>query len=193
MNVGISVSRVGGSAQIKAMKQVAGKLKGELAQYRELEAFAAFGSELDAVTQRQLARGQRSVEVLKQPQYAPVPVEHQVAIIYALTNGYLDDVAVDQIRVWERDFHSYLRAQRPQILQSIRTEKSLTKENEQELVAAIKQYKELFADPNSPVGTENYANSPILQETDADRRMSEEQLQLAGRPESGAAGARQSH
>jgi len=193
VNVGISVSRVGGSAQIKAMKQVAGKLKGELAQYRELEAFAAFGSELDAVTQRQLARGQRSVEVLKQPQYAPVPVEHQVAIIYALTNGYLDDVAVDQIRVWERDFHSYLRAQRPQILQSIRTEKSLTKENEQELVAAIKQYKELFADPNSPVGTENYANSPILQETDADRRMSEEQLQLAGRPESGAAGARQSH
>src|SRR5687768_6535735 len=109
VNVGISVSRVGGSAQIKAMKKVAGKLKGELAQYRELEAFAAFGSELDAVTQRQLARGQRSVEVLKQPQYAPVPVEHQVAIIYALTNGYLDDVDVQQIKVWERDFHVYQR------------------------------------------------------------------------------------
>ncbi len=93
VNVGISVSRVGGAAQIKAMKKVAGKLKGELAQYRELEAFAQFGSELDAVTQRQLARGARSVEVLKQPQYAPVAVEHQVAIIYALTNGYLDDVS----------------------------------------------------------------------------------------------------
>jgi F-type H+/Na+-transporting ATPase subunit alpha len=99
VNVGISVSRVGGAAQIKAMKQVAGKLKGELAQYRELEAFAAFGSELDAVTQRQLARGQRSVEVLKQPQYSPMPVENQVAIIYALTNGYLDDVDVAQIKV----------------------------------------------------------------------------------------------
>src|SRR5690606_5587876 len=105
VNVGISVSRVGGSAQIKAMKKVAGKLKGELAQYRELEAFAAFGSELDAVTQRQLARGQRSVEVLKQPQYSPMAVQHQVAVIYALTNGYLDDVAVEQIQVWERDFH----------------------------------------------------------------------------------------
>jgi F-type H+-transporting ATPase subunit alpha len=191
--VGFSVSRVGGSAQVKAMKSVSGSLRVDLSQYRELEAFAAFGSELDAVTQRQLARGQRSVEVLKQPQYAPVPVEHQVAIIYALTNGFLDDVDAAQIRVWERDFHSYLRAQRPQILESIRTEKSLTKENEQALVAAIKQYKELFADPNSPVGTDNYANSPILQETDADRRMSEEQLQLAARPESGAAGARQSH
>ncbi|HEX8212819.1 MAG TPA: F0F1 ATP synthase subunit alpha, partial [Longimicrobium sp.] len=97
VNVGISVSRVGGSAQIKAMKKVAGKLKGELAQYRELEAFAAFGSELDAVTPRQLARGARSVEVLKQGQYAPAPVEHQVAIIYALTNGYLDNVDLPQV------------------------------------------------------------------------------------------------
>jgi F-type H+/Na+-transporting ATPase subunit alpha len=113
VNVGISVSRVGGAAQIKAMKKVAGKLKGELAQYRELEAFAQFGSELDAVTQRQLARGARSVEVLKQPQYAPVPVENQVAIIYALTNGYLDDVSPEQIRIWERDFHVYMRNQRP--------------------------------------------------------------------------------
>jgi len=119
VNVGISVSRVGGSAQIKAMKKVAGKLKGELAQYRELEAFAAFGSELDAVTQRQLARGARSVEVLKQPQYAPMPVEHQVAIIYALTNGYLDEVDVPQIRAWERDFHVYLRTQHPEIFRSI--------------------------------------------------------------------------
>jgi F-type H+/Na+-transporting ATPase subunit alpha len=193
VNVGISVSRVGGAAQIKAMKQVAGKLKGELAQYRELEAFAAFGSELDAVTQRQLARGQRSVEILKQPQYAPVPVEHQVAIIYALTNGYLDDVDAQQIASWERDFHVYMRTNRSEILGGIREAKQLTKDNEQALIAAIKHYKELFADPESPVGTENYANSAILNETEKDRRMSEEQLRLAQRPESGASQARQSY
>jgi F-type H+-transporting ATPase subunit alpha len=193
VNVGISVSRVGGAAQIKAMKKVAGKLKGELAQYRELEAFAQFGSELDAVTQRQLARGARSVEVLKQPQYAPVPVEHQVAIIYALTNGHLDDVDVEQIRAWERDFHVFLRTQRPEILQGIREKRELSKELEEQLVAAIRHYKELFADPNSPVGTENYADNPILAETDRDRHLSEEQLRLAGRPENNAAGARQSY
>jgi F-type H+/Na+-transporting ATPase subunit alpha len=193
VNVGISVSRVGGAAQIKAMKQVAGKLKGELAQYRELEAFAAFGSELDAVTQRQLARGQRAVEVLKQPQYAPMPVENQVAIIYALTNGYLDDVDAPQISTWERDFHVFLRANHSEILEQIRQARVLSKETEALLVPAIKRYKELFADPNSPVGTENYANSAILKETDKDRRMSQEQLQLAARPESGASQARQSY
>jgi F-type H+-transporting ATPase subunit alpha len=193
VNVGISVSRVGGSAQIKAMKKVAGKLKGELAQYRELEAFAAFGSELDAVTQRQLARGQRSVEVLKQPQYAPMAVEHQVAVIYALTNGHLDDVSADQIKIWERDFHIFMRTQRPQILRDIVEKKDLTKENEEALVQAIKLYKELFASPESPIGTEDYAKSAILQETEADRRMSEDQLRLAARPESGVSGARQSH
>ena len=193
VNVGISVSRVGGSAQIKAMKKVAGKLKGELAQYRELEAFAAFGSELDAVTQRQLARGQRSVEVLKQAQYAPMPVQHQVAVIYALTNGYLDDVSAEQIRIWERDFHIFLRTQRPEILNDIVEKRDLTKENEEALVAAIELYKELFASPESPIGTEDYAKSAILHETEADRRMSEDQLRLAGRPESGVSGARQSH
>jgi F-type H+/Na+-transporting ATPase subunit alpha len=192
VNVGISVSRVGGAAQIKGMKQVAGKLKGELAQYRELEAFAAFGSELDAVTQRQLARGQRAVEVLKQPQYAPMPVESQVAVIYALTNGYLDDVEPGQIGSWERDFHIFLKANKPEILDSIRTERVLSKENEERLIEAVKLYKELFADPESPVGTENFAESPILHETDKDRRMSEEQLRMAQRPESGASSARQS-
>ncbi|HSU16471.1 F0F1 ATP synthase subunit alpha [Longimicrobium sp.] len=193
VNVGISVSRVGGSAQIKAMKKVAGKLKGELAQYRELEAFAAFGSELDAVTQRQLARGARSVEVLKQPQYAPMPVEHQVAIIYALTNGYLDEVDVPQIRAWERDFHVYLRTQHPEILQGIRDARDLTKETEDALKKAIAMYGELFADPKSPVGTDDYANNPILHETDADRHMGEDQLRMAARPEANAAGARQSY
>src|ERR671937_235853 len=111
VDAGISVSRVGGNAQIKAMKQVAGPLRLSLAQYRELEAFAQFGSDLDAATQRQLARGARLVEVLKQPQYQPVPVERQVAIIYAVTNGYLDDVEVPHIRQWEQDFLEYLEAQ----------------------------------------------------------------------------------
>jgi F-type H+-transporting ATPase subunit alpha len=193
VNVGISVSRVGGAAQIKAMKKVAGRLKGELAQYRELEAFASFGSELDAVTQRQLARGARSVEVLKQPQYSPLPVEQQVAIIYALTNGYLDDIEIEQIRVWERGFHAYMRTQHSAILKNIVETKDLTKENEQALVSAIQTYKEFFADPHSPVRTQSYAESPILLETEADRRMSQEQLRLAGRPEAAAAGARQSH
>ena len=193
VNVGISVSRVGGSAQIKAMKQVAGKLKGELAQYRELEAFAAFGSELDAVTQRQLARGARSVEVLKQGQYSPISVEHQVAIIYALTNGYLDGVDVAQVRAWERDFHIFLRTQHPEILEGIRSTRTLSKEGEEALASALKHYSDLFADPHSPVGTESYANSPILNETDRDRHMSEEQLRLAARPEGNAAGARQSY
>ncbi|HYW09845.1 MAG TPA: F0F1 ATP synthase subunit alpha [Longimicrobium sp.] len=193
VNVGISVSRVGGAAQTKAMKSVAGKLKGELAQYRELEAFAAFGSELDAATQRQLARGARSVEVLKQGQYSPMSVEQQVTIIYALTNGYLDTVDVEQVRTWERDFHIFMRAQHSELLDSIRTTRTLPKESEETLVRAIKHYTELFADPHSPVGTDTYANSPILDETASDRHMSEEQLRLAGRPEANAAGARQSH
>ena len=110
---GHPVSRVGGNAQIKAMKQVAGPLRLSLAQYRELEAFAQFGSDLDAATQKQLARGARLVEVLKQPQYQPMPVEQQVAIIYAVTNGYLDDVEVRHIRQWERDFLAYLERAAP--------------------------------------------------------------------------------
>jgi F-type H+-transporting ATPase subunit alpha len=193
VNVGISVSRVGGSAQIKGMKKVAGKLKGELAQYRELEAFAAFGSELDAVTQRQLARGQRAVEILKQPQYTPIPVENQVAIIYALNNGYLDDLEPAQIRAWERDLYVFLRNQHPEILAGIRDSKDLSSDNEKALGDAIARYKELFADPSSPIGTENYANSAILNETDSDRRMGEEQLRLASRPEGNAASSRQSY
>jgi F-type H+/Na+-transporting ATPase subunit alpha len=193
VNVGISVSRVGGAAQIKAMKKVAGKLKGELAQYRELEAFAAFGSELDAVTQRQLARGARSVEVLKQGQYQPMPVEHQVAIIYALTNGFLDPVDLEQVRTWERDFHTYLRTQHAGVMQTIRDERALSDETENALRTAIERYAELFADPSSPVGTESYADSAILHETEADRRMSEEQLRMASKPGANAAQGRQSY
>jgi F-type H+-transporting ATPase subunit alpha len=140
------VSRVGGSAQIKAMRQVAGRLRLELAQYRELEAFAQFGSDLDAATQKQLARGARIVQVLKQPQYAPMPVEHQVMIIYAVTNGYLDDVPVDQIRAWENGFHEFIRQRRPEIADALRKTKLIGKDDvEQPLNAAIEEYKQVFA------------------------------------------------
>ena len=144
VNVGISVSRVGGSAQIKAMKKVAGRLRLDLAQYRELEAFAQFGSELDPATQKQLARGQRTVEVLKQPQYAPMPVEQQIMIIYAVTNGYLDDIPVEQIRAFEHGFHQYMAAQYPQVGEAIRTQKEMSQEVEEQLIAGIKAYKETF-------------------------------------------------
>jgi F-type H+-transporting ATPase subunit alpha len=144
VDAGISVSRVGGNAQIKAMKQVAGPLRLSLAQYRELEAFAQFGSELDAATQRQLARGARTVEVLKQPQYAPVPVERQVAIIYTVTNGYLDDIDVKQIRKWEKDFLDYLDSMHPDLLTGIRTKKALDDELSGKLKAAISTFKSMF-------------------------------------------------
>ena len=144
VDAGISVSRVGGNAQVKAMEQVAGPLRLSLAQYRELEAFAQFGSDLDAATQRQLARGARLVEVLKQPQYQPVPVEKQVAIIYAVTNGYLDDVKVDHIRQWERDFLEYLEASHPQVLADIRTKKALDDDLTGRLKGAISSFKPLF-------------------------------------------------
>jgi F-type H+-transporting ATPase subunit alpha len=144
VDAGISVSRVGGNAQIKAMKQVAGPLRLSLAQYRELEAFAQFGSDLDAATQRQLARGARLVEVLKQPQYQPVPVEKQVAIIYAVTNGHLDDVKVPHIRQWERNFLEYLEASHPQVLKDIRTKKVLDDDITNRLKAAIAAFKPLF-------------------------------------------------
>jgi len=140
---GISVSRVGGNAQIKAMKQVAGPLRLNLAQYRELEAFAQFGSDLDAATQRQLARGARLVEILKQPQYAPMPVEEQVAVIYAVTNGYLDDVDLKHIKKWERDFLEYLRSG-SQALGVIRSKKAIDDDVAAKLKSAIEGFKPLF-------------------------------------------------
>ncbi len=144
MNVGISVSRVGGSAQLKAMRRVAGRLRLDLAQYRELEAFAQFAAELDAATQRQLARGERMVEVLKQGQYEPLPVENQVMIIYVGTQGHLDDVEVSDIREWETEFFSYMKASHPQIGAAIRESGELSKEVETQLAAAIKEFKERF-------------------------------------------------
>jgi len=141
INVGISVSRVGGAAQIKAMKSVAGRLRLDLAQYRELEAFAAFASDLDAATKRQLERGARTVEILKQGQYQPMPVEQQVMIIFAVTNGFIDDVEVSQVREWEAGFHAYMKAQFPNIGEAIKRDKQISKELEPELRRAIDQFK----------------------------------------------------
>jgi F-type H+/Na+-transporting ATPase subunit alpha len=143
VNVGISVSRVGGSAQIKAMRSVAGRLRLDLAQYRELEAFASFASDLDAATKRQLERGARTVEVLKQGQYAPMPVDQQVTILYAVANGYIDDVDVASLREWERGFHEFTAAQFPQIGERIRAEKAISKETEADLKRAIEEYKKV--------------------------------------------------
>jgi F-type H+-transporting ATPase subunit alpha len=145
INVGISVSRVGGSAQIKAMRSVAGRLRLDLAQYRELEAFAAFASDLDAATKRQLDRGARTVEVLKQGQYRPMAAEQQVMIIYAVTNGFIDDVPVAKVREWEAGFLAYMAAKFPQVGDAIRKEKVLSKETEATLKQAIDAYKKSIA------------------------------------------------
>src|SRR5688572_85700 len=144
VNVGISVSRVGGAAQTKAMKSVAGRLRLDLAQYRELEAFASFASDLDAATKRQLERGARTVEVLKQPQYRPMAVEHQVMVIYTVTNGYLDQIAVNRLKDWEREFLEFVEKQFPQVPQRIRADKVLSKENEADLKRAIESFNQSF-------------------------------------------------
>jgi F-type H+-transporting ATPase subunit alpha len=144
VNVGISVSRVGSSAQIKAMKAAAGPIKGELAQYREMAAFAKFGSDLDATTQRQLARGERLTELLKQPQYSPLAVEEQVAVIYAGTRGYLDRVPVNQVRRFESELLAHLHAKHQGMLDKIRTEKDI-KNVEGDLKSVLAAFAETFA------------------------------------------------
>jgi len=145
VNVGISVSRVGGNAQIKAMKQVAGRLRLDLAQYREMEAFAQFASDLDAVTQKQLARGERTVEILNQGQYQPMPVEHQVVAIYAVTKGFLDHLEVSQIKRWEAGFHRFLDEQHADVLSEVAEQKVLSDELAERLGKAIESYNEDFA------------------------------------------------
>ena len=145
VNVGISVSRVGSSAQIKAMKQASGPIKGELAQYREMAAFAKFGSDLDATTQRQLARGERLTELLKQPQYAPLAVEEQVCVIYAGTRGYLDGIPTSSVSRFETELLARLHNKHQSLLDSIRTGKALTDTLEAELVSALKSFAETFA------------------------------------------------
>jgi F-type H+-transporting ATPase subunit alpha len=141
LNVGLSVSRVGSAAQIKAMKKVAGKLRLDYAQYRELAAFAQFGSDLDETTLRQLERGKRTVEILKQDQYQPMPVENQTMILYALTNGYLDDIPVDKINDTEQKFHNYMKSMQKELVKAIRKKKELTPEIEEKLKKAIEEFK----------------------------------------------------
>jgi len=140
VNVGISVSRVGGSAQVKAMRSVAGRLRLDLAQYRELEAFSSFASDLDAATKKQLERGARTVEILKQPQFHPMPVEQQVMVIYAVTNGLLDQIPVNELKEWERGFLEYVGAQFPQVPERIRSDQVLSKETESDLRRAIEGF-----------------------------------------------------
>jgi F-type H+-transporting ATPase subunit alpha len=144
VNVGLSVSRVGSAAQTKAMKKVAGKIKGELAQYREMAAFAQFGSDLDATTQRMLARGARLTELLKQPQFSPLKMEEQVGVIYAGVNGYLDKFEVSRVRAFENGLLSLLRTKHADLLDSIRKSGDLSKDDEAKLKSAVEDYAKSF-------------------------------------------------
>jgi F-type H+-transporting ATPase subunit alpha len=144
ISVGISVSRVGSAAQLKAMKQVAGQLKGDLAQFRELAAFAQFGSELDPATQAKIDRGKRIVELFKQPQHSPIPVEVQVALIWAVQHGYADDVAVERVTEFQTRWTEFLRTRRAEVLDRIRTEKTLSDELLAALKAAADQFKQTW-------------------------------------------------
>jgi F-type H+-transporting ATPase subunit alpha len=144
INVGNSVSRVGGSAQVKAMRQVAGSLRLDLAQYRELAAFAQFGSDLDKATLSQLNRGQRLVEILKQPQYEPLAVEQQVLIIFAATNGYLDAVPVPDVRRYEEELYRFVGTRHPELLKTIAAKKTLDDALKAEVTTALKEFGETF-------------------------------------------------
>jgi F-type H+-transporting ATPase subunit alpha len=161
INVGISVSRVGGKAQTKAMKKVAGRLRLDLAQYRELAAFAQFGSDLDKATQAQLTRGERMVELLKQGQYKPLPVERQVAIVYAGTNGYLDDMPTESVRRFEEGFYEFLDKEFADMMHDLKSKYELTDAIEAKLKQAVEQYKTRFAKgAASPAPTAKDAASP---------------------------------
>lgn len=144
ISVGKSVSRVGGAAQIKAMKSVAGTIKLELAQFRSLEAFAAFASDLDKASQQQLARGRRLVEILKQPQYAPVKVEDQVLIIFSATKGYLDAIPEKDVRRYEAELNEFIKNKYNSILKNIAETKQVSKENSGALIAALDEFKAVF-------------------------------------------------
>jgi F-type H+-transporting ATPase subunit alpha len=146
INVGLSVSRVGGAAQVKAMKQVAGTLRLDLAQYRELEAFAAFGSDLDKATQRQLTRGARLVEILRQPQYQPLALEKQVSILYAGTRGFLDKYPVSVLFKYEAGLHKFMEDRYPQVLSTLKEKKEITPDLDKLMTEALNAYDEEFKD-----------------------------------------------
>jgi F-type H+-transporting ATPase subunit alpha len=171
INVGISVSRVGGNAQIKAMKSVAGRLRLDLAQYRALEAFAQFGSDLDKASQAQLARGARMVEVLKQPQYQPVPVEEQVISLWAGANGYLDDVPVEDVRRFEAELLEFLRTRKPEVGKAIVEGGALSDDVEQQLKAAIEDFRQGFQT------TEQHTAPPSEEPVEGDEEDTSETVQ----------------
>jgi F-type H+-transporting ATPase subunit alpha len=144
ISVGLSVSRVGSAAQVKAMKQVAGRIKGDLAQFRELAAFAQFGSDLDARTQAQLERGKRIVEVFKQQQYNPLPVESQVAVLWAVQNNFMDDVPVDKIKDFQAKFADFLNTRKADLLAKIRNEKAISDALSADLKTAVTEFKQTY-------------------------------------------------
>ncbi len=159
INVGVSVSRVGGAAQIKAMKEVAGSLRLDLSQYRELESFAAFASDLDATSKAQLDRGARLVELLKQPQYTPMPVEEQVVAIFLGTRGHLDSVPVEDVRRFEQEFLEHVKASHEDILKEIRETKKLSEEAEEKLDDVINEFKKGFDSHRRQLGRGERATS----------------------------------
>jgi F-type H+-transporting ATPase subunit alpha len=182
VNVGLSVSRVGGAAQIKAMRQVAGTLKLDLAQYRELAAFAQFGSDLDKVTQNQLNRGARLTEILKQPQFSPLPTEKQVMIIFAGTNGFLDDLKIEEIRAFEDGLYPYLDSAQTALLKDIVEKKTLDDDLKNRMKEALKEYKENFVSEHQEAKLKESSIKPLDEEDKkkaAQQQGDEQQKQVA--------------
>jgi F-type H+/Na+-transporting ATPase subunit alpha len=181
VNVGLSVSRVGGAAQIKAMRQVAGTLKLDLAQYRELAAFAQFGSDLDKVTQNQLNRGVRLTELLKQPQFSPLPTEKQVVIIFAGTNGYLDDLKVEDIRGFEDGLYKYLDSAQSQLLKDIIEKKTLDDDLKNRIKAALKEYKENYLAEHQEAKLKESSVKPLSDEDKKKAAQDKQQKEVAAK------------
>jgi F-type H+-transporting ATPase subunit alpha len=175
VNVGLSVSRVGGAAQIKAMRQVAGTLKLDLAQYRELAAFAQFGSDLDKVTQNQLNRGVRLTELLKQPQFSPLPTEKQIMLIFAGTNGFLDDLKVEDIRGFEDGLYRYLDSAQSALLKDIIEKKTLDDDLKNRIKAALTEYKANFLTEHQEAKLKESAVKPL--NPDEQKKVNAEQQQ----------------
>ncbi|HZD45152.1 MAG TPA: F0F1 ATP synthase subunit alpha [Acidobacteriaceae bacterium] len=181
VNVGLSVSRVGGAAQIKAMRQVAGTLKLDLAQYRELAAFSQFGSDLDKVTQNQLNRGVRLTEILKQPQFSPLPTEKQVVIIFAGTNGYLDDLKVEDIHGFEEGLYKYLDSGQSQLLKDIIEKKTLDDELKNRIKAALKEYKENYLAEHQEAKLKESSVKPLSDEDKKKAATDQQQKEVAAK------------
>ena len=181
VNVGLSVSRVGGAAQIKAMRQVAGTLKLDLAQYRELAAFSQFGSDLDKVTQNQLNRGVRLTEILKQPQFSPLPTEKQVVIIFAGTNGYLDDLKVEDIHGFEEGLYKYLDSGQSQLLKDIIEKKTLDDDLKNRIKAALKEYKENYLSDHQEAKLKESSVKPLSDEDKKKAATDQQQKEVAAK------------